>query len=170
MLLMDSSAVLFTRARNIFSSSLTIALEREHIPNRQGKKGLIARSTPWPAHPRGTRMRTSRAPLHKTIYLAGESYNLRFAGSSDFSKLRAPRLSTLLLAEKMVFVKFSLLLAVCLALSYVLPAQQCPVSGTRRGTYGIDLSSPFTRRNFECLKSRGYKFAIIRGYRSIGEQ
>ena len=121
-------------------------------------------------------MRTSRAPLHKTIYLAGESYNLRFAGSSDFSVLR---LSTLSLAEKMVFVKFSLLLAVCLALSYALPVQQFRKTGHGKnggnstrvsGTYGIDFSSSFTESNFKCLKSNDYKFAIIRGYRSNGEQ
>ena len=87
--------------------------------------------------------------------------------------------STLSLAEKMVFVKFSLLLAVCLALSYALPVQQFRKTGNGKnggnstrvsGTYGIDLSSYFDESDFECLKSNSYEFAIIRGYQSIGEQ
>ena len=40
---------------------------------------------------------------------------------------------------------------------------------SRAGTYGIDISSYVSESDFECLKSEGYEFVIVRGYRSIGE-
>ena len=74
----------------------------------------------------------------------------------------------------MVYFKL-LLLAVCLALSSALPAQQFRKTGDRKnetrvsGTYGVDLSSKFSQNDFSCLKSNGFDFAIIRGYESFGE-
>ena len=77
----------------------------------------------------------------------------------------------------MVHVKY-FVLAACLALSLALPAQQFRKTGHKdgrnstrapSGTYGVDLSSYFGEADFECLKSQGFEFAIIRGYRSTGE-
>lgn len=73
----------------------------------------------------------------------------------------------------MAFRKY-LLLAACVTLCSALPAQQfkkhnADANSTRiGGTFGLDLSSAFTKSDFECLKGQGYDFAIIRAYRSTG--
>jgi hypothetical protein len=42
----------------------------------------------------------------------------------------------------------------------------CSIPATL-ATKGVDLSASFN--NFSCLKSAGYSFAIVRGYKSFGE-
>ena len=37
------------------------------------------------------------------------------------------------------------------------------------GDFGFDMSSRFTEKQFRCLRCLGYKFVIIRAYRSSGE-
>ena len=33
---------------------------------------------------------------------------------------------------------------------------------------GVDVSQPFSTSTFQCMKSNGYQFAIVRGYCSYG--
>ena len=37
------------------------------------------------------------------------------------------------------------------------------------GTFGFDLSTPFSVEDFKAMKQKGYKFVVIRAYRSNGE-
>ena len=74
----------------------------------------------------------------------------------------------------MAFLKY-LLLAAYAALCVALPAQQFKKQSSTGvnstgigGTYGCDLSTAFSQSDFQCLKSQGYDFAIIRAYRSTG--
>ena len=64
---------------------------------------------------------------------------------------------------------FSLLLAfyaaVCSTLLVQKAGAQNPSEG---GTYGVDVSTLLSVEDFQCLKSMGFNFAIIRAYRSIG--
>ena len=71
-----------------------------------------------------------------------------------------------------------LVLAACVALCCALPAQHFTKASPAEsggnstrvgGTYGLDLSSYFSVSDFECLKKDGFDFAIIRAYRSTGE-
>lgn len=76
----------------------------------------------------------------------------------------------------MVFRK-CLLVVVYVALCSAVPAQQFKKHNAIKsddnstrigGTFGLDLSSAFSKSDFECLKGQGYEFAIIRAYQSTG--
>ena len=79
----------------------------------------------------------------------------------------------------MAFFYKSLLLTACVTLCCALPAQQFnkkanpAKSGDNStktgGTFGVDLSTAFSKSNFECLKGQGFDFAIIRAYQSTGK-
>ena len=68
-----------------------------------------------------------------------------------------------------------LFLVTCVAVCSALPAQQFRKTSEGRnstrpsGTYGLDLSTAFSKTDFECLKGQGFEFAIIRAYESTGE-
>ena len=36
------------------------------------------------------------------------------------------------------------------------------------GTFGVDVSQPVSVDSFECMKSNGIQFVIVRAYQSIG--
>ncbi len=65
---------------------------------------------------------------------------------------------------------FIFLLFAILGASWAMPADVKMHKATQvSGTYGLDLSQYFTVSAFQCLKEKGYDFAIVRAYQSTGK-
>ena len=70
------------------------------------------------------------------------------------------------------------LFAVTVLCLFVLPAatfKLVPLEHARNytkpkfgGTFGVDVSQPVSVDSFECMKSNGIQFVIVRAYQSIG--
>lgn len=71
-----------------------------------------------------------------------------------------------------------LLIAVTFLYLFVLPAatfRHVPLEYPRNetkvkfgGTFGVDVSQPVSTDSFECMKSNGIDFVIVRAYQSFG--
>lgn len=87
---------------------------------------------------------------------------------------QSPRLSEFkMCATATLFLLASLAVLGAQAMPVVDPPQNYskPVNSTRprAGTYGLDISSYVSVSDFECLKSNGYEFVIVRAYQSLGK-
>ena len=76
----------------------------------------------------------------------------------------------------MAFLLHIIMAACIAAFGCALPAQQfrktagAGDNSTRTsGMFGMDLSTYFSKSDFECLKSQGFDFAIIRAFESTGK-